>query len=60
RSSGAARFVQFHLELDADIVLTEAHAICDSVEAEVQAEFPGTEVMIHADPFGLEEPRDSF
>jgi ferrous-iron efflux pump FieF len=60
RSSGPARFIQFHLELDADIALKDAHAICDAVEADVRDGFPGAEVLIHADPYGLEESRDPF
>ena len=60
RSSGAARFIQFHLELDSDISLVDAHEICDAVELEVRNQFPGAEVLIHADPFGLEEIRDPF
>ncbi len=60
RSSGAARFIQFHLELDAGISLMEAHEICDAVEADVRDQFPGAEVLIHADPYGLLERRDSF
>ena len=60
RSSGAAQFIQFHLELDAGISLMEAHEICDAVEADVRKQFPGAEVLIHADPYGLLERRDSF
>ena len=60
RSSGPARFIQFHLEVDADISLIDAHTICDAVEADVRAGFPGAEVLIHVDPYGLEENRDSF
>ena len=60
RSSGAAQFIQFHLELDAGISLMEAHEICDAVEADVRDQFPGAEVLIHADPYGLLERRDSF
>jgi ferrous-iron efflux pump FieF len=60
RSAGAARFIQFHLELDPQISLIEAHEICDAVESDVQSSFPGAEVFIHADPFGLDEPRDPF
>ncbi len=60
RSSGAAQFIQFHLELDAGISLMEAHEICDAVEADVRKQFPGAEVLIHADPYGLLERRDPF
>jgi ferrous-iron efflux pump FieF len=60
RSAGAAQFIQFHLELDAQISLVEAHEICDAVESDVQDKFPGAEVLIHADPYGLLERRDAF
>ncbi len=60
RSAGAAQFIQFHLELDAGISLAEAHEICDAVESDVQDKFPGAEVLIHADPYGLLERRDAF
>lgn len=57
RSSGAAQFIQFHLELEASISLSQAHRICDEVEVEVQRAFPRADVLIHADPFGLQESR---
>ncbi len=60
RSAGAARFIQFHLELNSDISLIDAHEICDAVEADVRSRYPGAEVLIHADPFGLDEVRDPF
>ncbi|HSG64316.1 MAG TPA: cation diffusion facilitator family transporter [Gammaproteobacteria bacterium] len=60
RSSGAAQFIQFHLELDPKLNLTRAHEICAAVEAEVQQAFPTAEVLIHADPYGLPENRDPF
>ncbi len=56
RSSGPDLFVQLHLELDGDLSLLRAHHIADEVEAEIQAAFPGAEVIIHQDPHGLEEP----
>lgn len=60
RSAGAARFIQFHLELNSDISLIDAHEICDAVEADVRSRYPGAEVLIHADPYGLDEVRDPF
>jgi ferrous-iron efflux pump FieF len=60
RSSGAAQFIQFHLELDPKLSLTRVHEICAAVEAEVQQAFPAAEVLIHADPYGLPENRDPF
>ena len=60
RSAGPAQFIQFHLELDPKLSLIQAHEICDEVEAAVQAGFPSAEVIIHADPVGVDEKRDLF
>jgi ferrous-iron efflux pump FieF len=60
RSSGSAQFIQLHLELDKNLTLDEAHAISDEVEASLKLAFPDADVLIHADPHGLKEERDSF
>jgi ferrous-iron efflux pump FieF len=60
RSSGLSTFIQLHLELAAEMTLARAHVISDEVEAEVQAAFPGAEVIIHQDPHGVEEARAVF
>jgi ferrous-iron efflux pump FieF len=60
RTSGTHEFIQFHLELRPEIKLTRAHEICDEVETAVKQDFPRADVMIHADPFGLDEPQDAF
>lgn len=60
RSAGPNIFIQFHLEMDPDISLRRAHEISDAVEVEVMAAFPNAEVIIHQDPEGVEEYRQSF
>ncbi|HEX6956747.1 MAG TPA: cation diffusion facilitator family transporter [Ferrovibrio sp.] len=60
RQSGNQTFIQFHLELDPDMRLHEAHRIADEVEAELLRLFPGAEVIIHQDPAGLAEKRPPF
>jgi ferrous-iron efflux pump FieF len=60
RSSGLSTFIQFHLELAPEMTLRRAHIISDEVEAEVQAAFPGAEIIIHQDPHGVEEARAEF
>lgn len=60
RSSGSMEFIQLHIELDPHMPLFEAHAISEEVAEEVQRAFPRAEVLIHIDPYGLEEPRDPF
>jgi ferrous-iron efflux pump FieF len=57
RSSGQAAFIQFHLELDGDMKLIQAHTVSDQVELAILAAFPGAEVIIHQDPAGVPEPR---
>lgn len=50
RQSGAQRFVQFHLELNDDLSLFEAHSIGDEIEAKICKKFAPCEVFIHHDP----------
>lgn len=56
RTSGPDLFIQLHLELEGSMSLLRAHEIADQVEADICADFPGAEVIIHEDPHGLEEP----
>lgn len=50
RQSGPIKFIQFHIELDDDLPLVEAHDIAEQVEQALLARFPGSEVIIHQDP----------
>jgi ferrous-iron efflux pump FieF len=52
RSSGVHDFVQFHVWVDPNMTVLQAHRVMDEVEAKLMAEFPGTEVLIHPDPEG--------
>jgi ferrous-iron efflux pump FieF len=52
RTSGAHRFVQFHVWVPGDWTVAEAHERMDSVEEKLQHRFPGTEIIIHLDPEG--------
>jgi ferrous-iron efflux pump FieF len=52
RSSGAQRFVQFHVWVDPKMSVAEAHRVMDEVEARLEKEFPGVEILIHPDPEG--------
>jgi ferrous-iron efflux pump FieF len=60
RSSGMQSFIQFHLELDGNLTLVQAHRISDEVERMVNAKFPDAEVLIHEDPAGMREVRPTF
>lgn len=57
RSSGSQDFAQFHIYLDPDMTVTEAHDIVERVENDLRRRFPGTELLIHIDPEGkIDEP----
>ncbi len=60
RSTGPHRFIQFHLELDGHMSLLRAHDISERVMYEVEQAFPGSEVLIHEDPAGIQERRATF
>jgi ferrous-iron efflux pump FieF len=60
RHGGSHYIVQFHLELDPQMSLTESHRILDAVEDRIRETYPGCEILIHPDPLGLRELRDGF
>ncbi len=51
-TSGATDFVQFHIWMDPEMTIAEAHVVTDRIEHSLAREFPGTEVLIHIDPEG--------
>lgn len=56
RAAGISTFIQLHIELDPALSLTRAHEVSDEVEADIMAEYPHAEVIIHQDPAGVEMP----
>ena len=56
RSSGAHDFVQFHVWVAPEMTVLEAHRVMDEIEAKLEEEFPGVEVLIHPDPEGHVDP----
>ncbi len=56
RTSGAHEFVQFHVWVDPDMTVREAHRVMDEIEASLAEHFPGVEILIHPDPEGHQEP----
>lgn len=60
RRAGLQVFIQFHLELDPELSLREAHHITDEVETELRALFPGASVLIHQDPAGFDDPVSDY
>lgn len=53
RQASGRMFVEFHLELDPQLRLTQAHDITDEVEAALAAAFPEADILIHQEPADL-------
>lgn len=57
RDLGGAYFFEIHLELDGNLTLNKTHELTDNVEEKIKKAFPGAQVIIHQDPYGLHENR---
>lgn len=55
RQSGPTKMIQMHLELDGNMKLKDAHTVAAAVENKLFRRFPGADVIIHQDPYGLKE-----
>ncbi|HEX8215241.1 MAG TPA: cation diffusion facilitator family transporter [Allosphingosinicella sp.] len=61
RTSGSLDFVQFHVWVDPQMTVAEAHKVMEEMEHKLEAEFPGAEILIHLDPEGqVDRPGDSL
>lgn len=58
RRAGPTLHVQMHMELEPAQSLAEAHEIVEGAERRILTAFPGTDLVIHADPFGMSEDHD--
>ena len=59
RQSGPTIFIQFHLELDDQLSLLDAHQVSDEVELLVRERFPDADILIHQDPMSLVKAKNS-
>lgn len=57
RDLGGLYFFEIHLELDGNLTLNKTHELTDNVEEKIKKAFPGAQVIIHQDPYGLHENR---
>lgn len=58
RYAGDRIFIEFHLEVDAELTVAHGHDICDSVEIAVENLFPTVvEVSTHLEPAGIQDER---
>jgi cation diffusion facilitator family transporter len=51
RKAGNYKYVDFHLNLDPNKTVREAHDICDQIEEDIKSAFDHTEVTIHVENF---------
>jgi cation diffusion facilitator family transporter len=57
RHSGRYTFVEFQLVVPGDMTVTEAHDICDRIEAALKAELDAATITIHVEPEGKAKHR---
>jgi len=50
RKSGNYRFVDFHIEMSANMRLGDVHSLCDEIEEAIKKEFKHTVITIHPEP----------
>jgi ferrous-iron efflux pump FieF len=50
RRAGPTRFIQLHLEIDAELTFRDAHRIVELVVRDLRRALPAAMVTIHADP----------
>ena len=50
RQAGRVIFIEFHLVVPGSMTVDDAHDICDRLEAALEAEIEGSEVLIHVEP----------
>jgi cation diffusion facilitator family transporter len=60
RRAGSRRWVDLHVQFHSGTSLERAHEVAHQMRGEVEAEFPGAEVLIHVEPeTSVREPDDS-
>jgi ferrous-iron efflux pump FieF len=56
RAAGPLLHIQFHMALDPDMSLRDAHHILVQCERRLMEAYPAADIIIHADPHGAAEP----
>lgn len=57
RSTGERIFIEFHLEMDGNLTLHQAHDVTEEIEKMIFDAYPASEVIIHQEPAGLDDHR---
>jgi len=51
RKAGNYRYIDFHLNLDPELTVGEAHDICDQIESDIKNKIVNAEITIHVENF---------
>jgi ferrous-iron efflux pump FieF len=57
RRSGQTQFIEFHVELDGNMPLKQAHDVVDRIETALKQLYPAAQVIIHQEPAGIVDAR---
>lgn len=57
RTDSGRSIIDVHIEMDPNISLQDAHNIADNVSASINKHFKNADILIHQDPFGINEQR---
>jgi cation diffusion facilitator family transporter len=52
RKSGATRFVEFHIFVDAGMTVYDAHQLSHDISDSIRERYPGASVTVHVEPCG--------
>jgi cation diffusion facilitator family transporter len=50
RKAGKTKYIDFHLEAPPEMSVAEVHALCDQLEAEIEARLSNADLTIHVEP----------
>lgn len=50
RRSGAARYIEMHVQVAADMPVKDSHALSHAVADHIRLKFPGAHVIVHIEP----------
>lgn len=57
RTDSGHPIIEIHVEMSPTLTLVQAHDITEAVMAQIDSVYPGADVLIHQDPFGIKEKR---
>ena len=58
RDAGDRVFVEFHLEVDGSMTVTDGHAVSEAAEAAIRVLYPnGVDTVVHIEPAGINDAR---